>query len=84
MPFPFELKAVDGPARTGVLRTTRGEMLAWGGQLLAPQGRWLALKGRYPDDELAELPAPFRLEAVHALRVPGLDAERHLVVLRRA
>ena len=60
------------------------EMLAWGGQQLAPQGRWLALKGRYPDDELAELPAPFRLEAVHALRVPGLDAERHLVVLRRA
>ena len=60
------------------------EMLAWGGHLLAPQGRWLALKGRYPDDELAELPAPFRLEAVHALRVPGLDAERHLVVLRRA
>ncbi len=60
------------------------EMLAWGGHLLAAQGRWLALKGRYPDDELAELPAPFRLEAVHALRVPGLDAERHLVVLRRA
>lgn len=60
------------------------EMLAWGGHLLAAQGRWLALKGRYPDDELAELPAPFRLEAVHTLRVPGLDAERHLVVLRRA
>ncbi|GAP65920.1 16S rRNA m(7)G-527 methyltransferase [Mizugakiibacter sediminis] len=60
------------------------EMLAWGGHLLAPGGAWLALKGRYPDDELAALPAGFRVEAVHRLAVPGLDAERHLVVLRRA
>ena len=60
-----------------------GEMLAWGGHLLAPDGRWLALKGRYPQDELAALPAGFRVEEVVALRVPGLDAERHLVVLRR-
>lgn len=60
------------------------EMLAWGGRLLAPGGVWLALKGRYPDDELAALPAGFRVEAVHRLDVPGLDAERHLVVLRRA
>ncbi|HEV7489256.1 MAG TPA: 16S rRNA (guanine(527)-N(7))-methyltransferase RsmG [Rhodanobacteraceae bacterium] len=59
------------------------EMLAAGGQLLAPTGTWLALKGRFPQDELAAVPADFRVENVIELRVPGLDAERHLVVIRR-
>ncbi len=61
-----------------------GEMLAWGGHLLTQNGTWLALKGRFPEDELAAVPPTFRVEAVHQLTVPGLDAERHLVVLRRA
>jgi len=60
------------------------DMLGWGGHLLAPGGVWLALKGRYPDDELAGVPAAFRVEGVHKLHVPGLDADRHVVVLRRA
>ena len=60
-----------------------GEMLARGGHLLATDGRWLALKGRYPQDELAALPEGFRVEEIVALCVPGLDAQRHLVVLRR-
>jgi 16S rRNA (guanine527-N7)-methyltransferase len=59
------------------------EMLGWGGHLLAPDGVWLALKGRLPEDELAAVPAEFRVEHVIVLRVPGLDAERHLVVIRR-
>lgn len=59
------------------------DMLAWGGHLLAAEGRWLALKGRVPGDELAALPAGFRVEDVFALRVPGLDAERHVVVIKR-
>jgi 16S rRNA (guanine527-N7)-methyltransferase len=60
------------------------DMLAWGGHLLAPQGVWLAMKGRLPDDELPGVPAGFELRNVHALAVPGLDARRHLVVLGRA
>jgi 16S rRNA (guanine527-N7)-methyltransferase len=60
-----------------------GDMLAWGGHLLAPDGRWLALKGRFPDDELAALPAAFEVEKTIELNVPGLAAERHLVILRR-
>ncbi|MEO7148716.1 MAG: 16S rRNA (guanine(527)-N(7))-methyltransferase RsmG [Rhodanobacteraceae bacterium] len=59
------------------------EMLAWGGHALAPAGVWLALKGRIDDSELAGVPAPFRIAAVHALRVPGLDAQRHLIEIRR-
>lgn len=63
---------------------TLADMLAWGGHLLAPAGRWLALKGRFPQDELDKLPAGFVIESVHRLDVPGLDAERHLVIIRRS
>jgi len=59
------------------------EMLGWGGHLLAQDGTWLALKGRFPQDELAAVPAEFVVDDVVALRVPGLDAERHLVVIKR-
>jgi 16S rRNA (guanine527-N7)-methyltransferase len=60
------------------------DMLAWGGRLLAADGEWLAMKGRAPDVELETLPPGFAVRAVHALSVPGLAAERHLVVLARA
>ena len=59
------------------------DMLTWGGHLLAPDGLWLALKGRFPQDELAGVPAGFRVEAVLELAVPGLDAERRAVIIRR-
>ncbi|HUW53405.1 MAG TPA: 16S rRNA (guanine(527)-N(7))-methyltransferase RsmG [Rhodanobacter sp.] len=60
------------------------DMLGWGGHLLAPGGVWLAMKGKLPDDELPGIPAGFDVRAVHALTVPGLPAERHLLVLGRA
>jgi 16S rRNA (guanine527-N7)-methyltransferase len=50
----------------------------------APGGQWLAMKGVHPHDEIAQLPPACKLEQVHTLKVPGLDAERHLVVLRAA
>jgi len=61
-----------------------GDMLAWGGHALAPAGAWLAMKGQIEAGELAQVPAGFKVEAVHALGVPGLDAQRHLVEIRRA
>ncbi|KAB2899596.1 MAG: 16S rRNA (guanine(527)-N(7))-methyltransferase RsmG [Dokdonella sp.] len=57
------------------------DMLAWGGHLLAPGGVWLALKGRVAPAELAAVPAPFVVQAVQALQVPGLDAERCVVII---
>ncbi len=54
------------------------------GQLCAPAGRLLAMKGRRPDAELDALPSGWRVVAVHRLRIPGLDADRHLVELARA
>lgn len=50
--------------------------------LLAPGGRWLAMKGVRPDDEIAALPAGITVEAIISLIVPGLEAERHLIILK--
>jgi 16S rRNA (guanine527-N7)-methyltransferase len=50
--------------------------------LLTPDGRWLAMKGQRPDAELQALPADIVVEAVIPLTVPGLDAERHLIILK--
>ena len=58
-------------------------ILELGGHLPGPQGRLLAMKGVLPADEIAALPAGWRLAGVHPLRVPGLDAERHLVEVAR-
>ena len=49
---------------------------------LAPGGRWLAMKGVRPDAEIAVLPANCKVEAMIRLAVPGLDAERHLIILK--
>ncbi|MEW6119018.1 MAG: 16S rRNA (guanine(527)-N(7))-methyltransferase RsmG [Pseudomonadota bacterium] len=52
--------------------------------LLKPGGRWLAMKGLYPNEELAVLPPDVKVSADHALVVPGLEASRHLIVLEPA
>jgi 16S rRNA (guanine527-N7)-methyltransferase len=52
--------------------------------LLKPGGALAAMKGVYPDEELALLPAGVTLEHAIPLRVPGLKADRHLIVLRVA
>ena len=54
-----------------------------GGHLLKPGGRLLAMKGVRPDEEIAALPAGWQMEDVHALTVPGLVGERHLVIVAR-
>lgn len=59
-------------------------ILRVGGHLLAPDGRLLAMKGHYPAEEMAQLPAPWQVQAVHTLKVPGLDGDRHLVLVTRS
>ena len=49
----------------------------------APDAVWLAMKGVHPHEEIAQLPPECKLDRVIALNVPGLDAERHLVLLQR-
>ncbi len=68
-------------AITARAMATLPDLLAAGAHLLRPGGRLLAMKGAVPDAEIASLPLGWQVEAVHALAVPGLDAERHLVVV---
>lgn len=49
--------------------------------LLKPSGRWLAMKGLIPHEEIASLPVWARVSANHELAVPALGAARHLIVL---
>jgi 16S rRNA (guanine527-N7)-methyltransferase len=51
--------------------------------LLNPGGRWLAMKGLMPHEEIVMLPDWVRVSANIALAVPGLEASRHLIVLER-
>lgn len=57
------------------------DMLKSAAHLCRPGGQLLAMKGTYPEEELAEMPANYRLVRTEALHVPGLDAERHLVII---
>lgn len=52
--------------------------------LLAPQGRWYAMKGAHPEHELTCLPKTVEVERIVPLDVPGLDADRHLVIMKAA
>lgn len=58
-------------------------ILQLGGHLPGDDGRLLAMKGVLPEDEIAALPAGWRVAAIHPLRVPGLSAERHLLEIVR-
>jgi 16S rRNA (guanine527-N7)-methyltransferase len=49
---------------------------------LAPHGVLAAMKGVHPHDEIAALPPDIEVTGVPAVRVPGLAAERHLVLMR--
>jgi 16S rRNA (guanine527-N7)-methyltransferase len=58
------------------------DMLAHTRHLCAPHGRFLAMKGRFSDEERAAIPAEYAAETIR-LHVPGLEAERQLVILTR-
>jgi 16S rRNA (guanine527-N7)-methyltransferase len=55
----------------------------WSADALAPGGVWLAMKGKHPADELAALPPGVEMFHVEQLQVPGLNAERCVVWMRK-
>jgi len=59
------------------------EFVRLSASLLAPGGEWLAMKGLYPNEEIAQLKGA-QLRRDVKLQVPGLEAERHLIVLGAA
>ena len=64
--------------------TALDNLVDWCGRLLADDGEFLAMKGLFPDDEVAALPAGWQVKSSHALTVPGADGERHLLIVARS
>jgi 16S rRNA (guanine527-N7)-methyltransferase len=59
------------------------DFIVWSGHLLRAGGRFIALKGVLPQQEIERLPAGWKVVQVQALQVPGLDAERHLIHIQK-
>jgi 16S rRNA (guanine527-N7)-methyltransferase len=57
------------------------DFINWSAHLLEEGGRFIALKGVMPKEEIARLPAGWKVVEMQLLQVPGLDAERHLVFI---
>ena len=51
--------------------------------LLKPGGQWAAMKGKPPQDEIDALPEGVHVREVAELKVPGLNAERCVVLMNQ-
>ena len=74
---PFDV--VGSRAFASLVDFTSGSQAA-----LAPQGVWMAMKGKHPAEEMVVLPAGVEVFHVEQLAVPGLDAERCIVWMRKS
>ncbi len=59
------------------------DFTTWSASHLSPAGVWMAMKGKAPLDEIAALPPEIEVFHVEPVQVPGLDADRCLVWLRK-
>jgi 16S rRNA (guanine527-N7)-methyltransferase len=80
------VEALSGPFDVICSRAfaSLADFTRWSGSALAPGGVWMAMKGKHPAEELAALPADISVFHVEPLQVPGLDAERCVLWLRKA
>ncbi len=51
--------------------------------LLCPTGTFIAMKGKYPEEELKMVPEHFIVQQVARLTIKGMDVERHLVLIQK-
>lgn len=58
------------------------ETLALGRHCFSGQTMLLALKGRYPEQEIKQLPPESQLVTSRRLSIPGNDSERHVIAVR--
>ncbi|WP_370446709.1 16S rRNA (guanine(527)-N(7))-methyltransferase RsmG [Rhodoferax sp. TS-BS-61-7] len=59
------------------------DFTTWSEKALAGQGIWMGMKGKHPAEEMAALPGSVEVFHVEQLDVPGLDAERCIVWMRK-
>lgn len=85
--FDCRAEQVDEPGRHDCLSAralgSLAQLIDFGGHLLKADGRLLAMKGQWPEEELAALPNGWTLESSQRLQVPEVEGMRHLLVLKR-
>ncbi len=59
------------------------DMIGGCAHLLPSGGCFYAMKGRYPDKELSELPKGYKVEQAIELVVPTLDQQRYLIIIKK-
>lgn len=85
---PVQSRVEDFPAEPpfdGVISrafASLNDMVSWCHHLPGDTGRFYALKGQLPEDEIALLPAGLAVESIVELKVPHLEGERHLVIVK--
>ncbi|XWJ92400.1 16S rRNA (guanine(527)-N(7))-methyltransferase RsmG [Phytobacter ursingii] len=85
---PVQSRVEDFPADPpfdGVISrafASLNDMVNWCQHLPRTQGKFYALKGLIPNDEIDTLPAQFSVESIVKLAVPHLEGDRHLVVIK--
>jgi 16S rRNA (guanine527-N7)-methyltransferase len=60
------------------------DFVNWSASALAPNGIWMAMKGKLPEEEIASLPPNAQVFHVEQLYVPGLNAERCMVWMKKS
>ena len=60
------------------------DFVSWSASALAPNGIWMAMKGKLPEEEIASLPPSAQVFHVEQLHVPGLNAERCMVWMKKS
>ncbi|SFU10500.1 16S rRNA m(7)G-527 methyltransferase [Kosakonia arachidis] len=85
---PIQSRVEDFPAEPpfdGVISrafASLNDMVNWCHALPGEEGRFYALKGLVPEEEIALLPAELSVESIVKLNVPHLEGERHLVIIK--
>ena len=79
------LDSLGEPPFDGVISrafASLNDMVSWCKHLPAEKGRFYALKGQLPGDEIEQLPDGFAVESIEKLQIPQLEGERHLVIIK--
>lgn len=79
MPAPRKFDVITSRAFADL-----SDFVNWSGHHLAGGGKFIALKGTAPQEEQERVPADWKVTKLEPLKVPGLEAERHLVFIERA
>ena len=85
----YTMKVQDLKAGPFDLITSRAfadlsDFVNWSGHLLEEGGQFIALKGTAPADEQERLPGEWQVRELRPIKVPKVEAERHLVFIEKS